>query len=154
MKTTYLACLGGVVLATLVACGDDETGGSSTTGSGNAGNTGTGNSGNTGNSGSGGDGNSSSGGSGGDGNSSSGGSGGEGEGGGSGGGSNANAEAFCADFDEFCGFGEGYADEPACIAAFNGYAPARQACVIQHVAYAETEPNPHCDHAAGAAPCN
>lgn len=151
MRSTYLALLGGAMLATLVACGDDETGGTSTTGAGNSSNGGSGNtggdSGGSGNSG----GTGNSGGDGGDGN-----SGGDGgTGGGSGGGSNA--QSFCADYEDICGFGDpGYfADEAACLAGYDGFDGAQQACVEQHLGLADGgDLATHCPHAAGAPPCN
>jgi hypothetical protein len=70
------------------------------------------------------------------------------------------AEAFCTSFGDVCGFGTGYADMAACVAAFNGYDTDRQACVATHLTYADdaadgsADETMHCGHAAGGAPCD
>ena len=71
------------------------------------------------------------------------------------------AAAFCTAYGTVCGFGgTGYADQGACVAAFEGYDGARQTCVADHLERAEADEDGsdgemmHCGHAAGAAPCN
>ncbi|MCA9627635.1 MAG: hypothetical protein KC766_08220 [Myxococcales bacterium] len=77
--------------------------------------------------------------------------------GGSGGAANA-AEAFCAKYETVCTYGgaDRYADETACISAYEGYDSMRQGCVEKHLQNAVDESNPtlHCPHATGQAPCN
>jgi hypothetical protein len=72
-------------------------------------------------------------------------------------GAGGDAEAFCTQYGEVCEFGgdPGYADQEACVAAFNGYTENQQACVIQHLGYAAEAGNPgdvetHCEHAAAS----
>lgn len=70
------------------------------------------------------------------------------------------AEAFCTGWGEACGFGDGFADQDACVAAFNGFDTARQACVDEHLGLAEAsaegsaDRDMHCGHATGQAPCD
>jgi hypothetical protein len=71
------------------------------------------------------------------------------------------AEAFCTGYGVVCEFGEpGYADQEACVTAFEGYDGARQTCVSDHLVLAEAEEDGsademmHCSHAAGNVPCN
>lgn len=72
-------------------------------------------------------------------------------------GAGGDAEAFCTQWGEVCEFGSdpGYADQEACVAAYNGYTADQQTCVVQHLGYAAGADNPddvatHCEHAAAS----
>ncbi|MCA9594200.1 MAG: hypothetical protein KC776_12840, partial [Myxococcales bacterium] len=67
------------------------------------------------------------------------------------------AEAFCTKYETVCTFGgtDRYADKADCIAKYNSYDAARQACVETHLGNAEKgDPSLHCPHATGQSPCN
>lgn len=68
------------------------------------------------------------------------------------------AAAFCAQYDQVCGFGgaDRYADSDACVTAYDGYDSERQGCVETHLGFAEdmSDPTTHCPHATGQAPCD
>ncbi|MGE0327765.1 MAG: hypothetical protein AB7K71_18735 [Polyangiaceae bacterium] len=76
--------------------------------------------------------------------------------GGTGGTSASAAEAFCAEYETTCTFGgtDRYADNAACISAYEGYDAGRQACVEMHLNLASNDATTHCPHATGQAPCN
>ena len=77
-----------------------------------------------------------------------------GGGGGMGGNAPSGAAAFCAGFSTTCTYGDPYyADEAACIAAFDGYNAATQTCVVMHLGLAGSDADLHCPHANGAGPC-
>lgn len=69
------------------------------------------------------------------------------------------AEAFCTSFGTVCGFGGTFADQAGCVAAFNGFDATKQACVVQHLQYADdaddgsADEDMHCGHAEGTGPC-
>lgn len=68
--------------------------------------------------------------------------------------------AFCTSWGTTCGFGDGFADQAACVAAVTGFDADRQACVDEHLGFAEgeaegsAERDMHCGHSAGEAPCD
>lgn len=66
---------------------------------------------------------------------------------------------FCAQYDLICGFandfgGTPYTDADDCQSRYDGFLATRQMCVQQHLGFAEQDPNLHCPHVAGAAPCD
>ena len=71
------------------------------------------------------------------------------------------AAEVCGDFQATCGFGgDFYADEAACVAAYDGYDIDRQGCVVEHWGFADAADDDsddeasHCGHASGQAPCD
>ncbi len=67
------------------------------------------------------------------------------------------AQIFCSEYETVCTFGgaDRYTDMADCIAKFNSYDAARQACVTTHLGLAKTQSaTTHCPHATGQAPCN
>jgi hypothetical protein len=67
------------------------------------------------------------------------------------------AAAFCASYEEICGFGgaEHYEDEVACLAQYAAASIDKRQCIEQHLGFAiASDPQIHCPHAAGAAPCD
>lgn len=80
-----------------------------------------------------------------------------GAGGGTGGaGGESASKAFCDDYAVTCGFdGAGFQSEEECMTAYEGFSSERQACVEQHLGFADGgDTATHCPHATGAAPCN
>jgi hypothetical protein len=74
---------------------------------------------------------------------------------------NAAAEAFCTSYSDVCGFtADWYNTQGECVTTFSGWATARQACVAEHLGFADdaeddsADEETHCGHAAGDAPCN
>ncbi len=74
------------------------------------------------------------------------------------GGFSAAAIAFCSQYETVCGFGTGgFASAIACQDVYdNNFSAARQSCVETHLGYAESmqDPETHCPHASGLAPCD
>lgn len=70
------------------------------------------------------------------------------------------ATAFCTQFGTVCGFGTAFADQAACVAAVGAFDATRQACVQEHLGYADqaadgsADETLHCGHAGGEAPCD
>jgi hypothetical protein len=74
---------------------------------------------------------------------------------------NAAAEAFCASYSTVCGFtADWYNTEGECVTTFSGWGTERQACVAEHLTFADDadddspDEEMHCGHAAGDAPCD
>jgi len=76
------------------------------------------------------------------------------------GGGGFDVAGFCTDWGAACGFGDGFADQGACEAAVGGWDADRQACVLEHLGFAEAadegsaDRDMHCGHSAGTAPCD
>ena len=70
------------------------------------------------------------------------------------------AEAFCTQFSDVCGFTDWFGDMAGCVSDFNGFDATRQACVAEHLGFAAGEAegsadrDMHCGHASGEAPCD
>lgn len=70
------------------------------------------------------------------------------------------AEEFCADYGEVCGFenefgGEAYADESACVEGFEALTPVRQECALEHLTFADGgDAEENCPSAEGGDPCD
>jgi hypothetical protein len=87
-----------------------------------------------------------------------------GGGGGTGGGGGAglpSAAEFCDDFEAICSYGSpNYDDRADCLADYDAFAAdaGRQACVVEHLGFAEdatgTNRDQHCGHASGLNPCD
>jgi hypothetical protein len=84
-----------------------------------------------------------------------GGAGGTGDGGAGGGGNSAQAQQFCAEYEQTCKFGGNmsYPSNQACMDAFDSFDAKKQGCVTDHLGYASGDPDTHCPHAAGNGPC-
>ena len=75
-------------------------------------------------------------------------------------GDDAAAEAFCTAFGDTCGFTDWYNTQGECVTTFSGWGTERQACVAEHLGFADAaedgsaDETMHCGHAGGEAPCN
>lgn len=74
---------------------------------------------------------------------------------------NAAAEAFCTSYSSVCGFtADWYNTQGECVTTFSGWGTDRQACVAEHLTFADdaeddsADEEMHCGHAAGEAPCD
>ena len=74
---------------------------------------------------------------------------------------NAAAEAFCTSYSDVCGFtADWYNSQGECVTTFSGWGTERQACVAEHLGFADdaeddsADEEMHCGHAAGTAPCD
>lgn len=70
------------------------------------------------------------------------------------------AEAFCTSFGDVCGFTDWYNSQAECVTTFTGWGADRQACVAEHLGFADAaedgsaDETMHCGHAGGEAPCD
>jgi hypothetical protein len=69
--------------------------------------------------------------------------------------------AFCTQFGTVCGFtADWYTDQAGCVATVTAWGADRQACVVEHLGFADdaddgsADETMHCGHAAGDAPCD
>jgi hypothetical protein len=70
------------------------------------------------------------------------------------------AEGFCTQFSDTCGFADWFGDQAGCVAAVGAFDATRQACVVEHLGFAagtdegSADREMHCGHASGEAPCD
>ncbi|HEY8144595.1 MAG TPA: hypothetical protein VIG06_18060 [Kofleriaceae bacterium] len=75
-------------------------------------------------------------------------------------GGGGDAEAFCTEFSDTCGFTDWYNSQGECVTTVEGWSTERQACVAEHLGFAggydegSADREMHCGHAGGDAPCN